>query len=303
MAEAGYRLSKCMVANRARLGKRLPGRALYVYGSWGLDIMAWGVITGTGVKRIPDAATLHISASARDVADMLEYLVDRHCLVLADTSGVGYASFTLRGNDWKREMVLLEDRVWSREDIEKLPKLGELLRFRFFPLGNTRCRVELRCIDINAIDNFLAMLSEVAKCWPETAGEVAAYVDSLNEVLALATVDTAEDTTEDQPSKPTRADKAAVEPATLIADRETMKRYYRDYNPDTAAIITGALPKAWEAYTDRGGQWGPTVIAQACRATIATISRETVGRYLKAFVCAGITEINGIGIPYHPRAH
>ena len=83
----------------------------------------------------------------------------------------------------------------------------------------------------------------------------------------------------------------------LLSDRRTMRRYFKDYEPDTAKKIIAAIPEAWESYKDAGGQWGPQYIAKQ----LTYVGSTTVGRYLRAFKEAGITETNGIEIPHRRR--
>ena len=99
--------------------------------------------------------------------------------------------------------------------------------------------------------------------------------------------------------------KNALPPADSSEDEETeklrsksdMAQYMKHYNPKTAGEIIEALPEAYTLYGSIGGIWGPGLIAKKCYVTATTI-----GRYLKAFRCAGYTEINGIPLPPGHRA-
>jgi len=83
----------------------------------------------------------------------------------------------------------------------------------------------------------------------------------------------------------------------LLSDRSTMLQYIKHYNPDTAKEIAKAIPRAWALHTYEGGRWGPGYIAKVCYA----VTSATIGRYLRAFKEAGLTEIDGINIPHHYR--
>jgi len=77
-----------------------------------------------------------------------------------------------------------------------------------------------------------------------------------------------------------------------LPDVETMKQYYRDYNPETAKRILNVLPKAWEIKETQGGRWGPGMIAQCI-----PIAPGTISHYLVAFRKAGLREWGSIKLP------
>jgi hypothetical protein len=86
-----------------------------------------------------------------------------------------------------------------------------------------------------------------------------------------------------------------------------MRGYYKEYSVETAMLIIEAIPKAWykkKQYRHGSGRWGPGYISKQYYITAnRKITPTTVGRYLKAFILAGITEIDGergekIKIPY-----
>jgi len=77
-----------------------------------------------------------------------------------------------------------------------------------------------------------------------------------------------------------------------LPDVETMKRYYRDYNPETAKRILNALPKAWELKETHGGRWGRGMIAKCI-----PIAPGTISHYLTAFREAGLREWGSIKLP------
>jgi hypothetical protein len=97
------------------------------------------------------------------------------------------------------------------------------------------------------------------------------------------------------------------DPHELISDLPVMRGYYKEYSVDTAMLIIESIPKAWykyKKYKGGSGRWGPGYISKQYNITAKRkITPTTVGRYLKAFVLAGITEIEGeegvkIQIPY-----
>lgn len=77
-----------------------------------------------------------------------------------------------------------------------------------------------------------------------------------------------------------------------LPDVETMKRYYPDYNPETAKDILNALPKAWEIKEAHGGRWGPGMIAQ-----YVMVEKGTISHYLTAFRKAGLRHWGSIKLP------
>jgi hypothetical protein len=85
-----------------------------------------------------------------------------------------------------------------------------------------------------------------------------------------------------------------------IRNQAYMKQFYADYSPRTALKILEAIPKAWAAYNEAGGRWGPQKIAEQYDLDIPTMSR-----YLKAFWMAGLREFEHEGEkipnPYKPR--
>jgi hypothetical protein len=83
----------------------------------------------------------------------------------------------------------------------------------------------------------------------------------------------------------------------ILDDVKTMKQYYKDYSPATAREIIDGLPKAWDFSKYEAKTWGASVIGE-----VLVMTRETVSRYMKAFWMAGIREVNGIKIPYRPKA-
>jgi hypothetical protein len=93
---------------------------------------------------------------------------------------------------------------------------------------------------------------------------------------------------EDTEDKEPQSDEEIIQNTTL------MKKYYKDYNPVTAKNIYDAIPNGYSIYDEEGGRWGPAMIARK-----GLPKKTTIGRYLKAFKSAGITEIkkDGESIP------
>ncbi len=77
-----------------------------------------------------------------------------------------------------------------------------------------------------------------------------------------------------------------------LPDLQTMRKHYDGYSPITAEEVLEAIPKAYVLWCKEGGRWGPGIVARFCNVTSTT-----VGRYLKAFKEAGLTEVDGIEIP------
>jgi hypothetical protein len=75
-----------------------------------------------------------------------------------------------------------------------------------------------------------------------------------------------------------------------ISNRNLMRGFFEDYFPTTAQEILDAIPEAWNSHCRNGGRWGPGIISRFCH---RDIDPETVGRYLGAFVEAGITHTAG----------
>lgn len=77
----------------------------------------------------------------------------------------------------------------------------------------------------------------------------------------------------------------------LLMNKDVMRQYYRDYSPKTAREIVRKIPEAWDLCNEELGRWGPGFIAR-----VYALNSTTIGRYLKAFRKAGITEVDGIEI-------
>ena len=77
-----------------------------------------------------------------------------------------------------------------------------------------------------------------------------------------------------------------------LPDLETMKRYYRSYNPETAKEILNALPEARKEWEAVGGRWGSEIIAKQLM-----IKKGTVSHYLTAFRMAGLRKWGSIKLP------
>ena len=91
----------------------------------------------------------------------------------------------------------------------------------------------------------------------------------------------------------------ATEVDNLLSDVRLMKKFYKDYSPQTAKIIYGKIPIAWDEHEE--GRWGPGAISKKCYRNPTTVSR-----YLRAFWYAGLKEFNmgyeTIPNPYKPRS-
>ncbi len=94
----------------------------------------------------------------------------------------------------------------------------------------------------------------------------------------------------------TLAEPVVAEPAPVaqdtLPDLETMKGLYRDYSPASGRRILDALPLAREIHEREGSRWGPGIIGR-----VVGINAATVGRYLKAFRDAGITQWKDVELP------
>jgi hypothetical protein len=81
-----------------------------------------------------------------------------------------------------------------------------------------------------------------------------------------------------------------------LLDKRIMKQHYADYSPETAKALLLAIPKAWEKCSYEDARWGPGMIAK-----LSPLTSPTVGRYLKAFKAAGLTNMGDIPIPHSSR--
>jgi len=77
----------------------------------------------------------------------------------------------------------------------------------------------------------------------------------------------------------------------LISDSQTMSKHMSSssYSPVTARAIREAIPKAWDLYIEESGRWGPGKVGR-----VASVSRDTISRYVSAWKKVGITKIDGI---------
>ena len=86
----------------------------------------------------------------------------------------------------------------------------------------------------------------------------------------------------------------------LLTDINLMKKFHRDYNPQTAKLILEKIPIAWNNHSREGGKWGPSFVTE-----LINLEKETVSRYLRAFYCAGLRKVNingnSIRLPYTIR--
>jgi hypothetical protein len=108
-----------------------------------------------------------------------------------------------------------------------------------------------------------------------------------------------ETTLPDSESEISQQPLTASEIDNLLSNKKLMKKFYRDYSPQTAKIIYRKIPIAWDEHDE--GRWGPGAISKKCHRNPTTVSR-----YLRAFWYAGLKEFDmGYEIipnPYKPRS-
>jgi hypothetical protein len=83
------------------------------------------------------------------------------------------------------------------------------------------------------------------------------------------------------------ADKEGIEFPEILANVREMKKHYSSYTLQMARRIYNKIPEAWNKHNgELVSQWGPRAIAEE-----SSCDKDTVSRYLGAFVWAGVTKI------------
>jgi len=193
-------------------------------------------------------------------------------------------------NDADRKLTEVKITCYDsrvKEFYEEL-KLALLLNFKVLP------DVELGLQEISRL-GYPILQDNVKREYKKSLGNVPSKSEDRN-------VDVCTTPPEPQTVNETTVNKklSREEVELLLSNAEKMREYHKDYSPDTAKYIYETIPSVWPESKRKYGRLSPVTIGKKCN-----ISATTVGRYLKAFVRAGITkiEIDGyeIRIPYTPK--